>query len=168
MGDNPYKSAAFSDLLITCFLITFFTCLLSTGGIRKAMKDGQTIPVDNEALEVGCWAYTPVRMLGTCTRSLMLGLWSVLAVGIPMVILLEIICAGGGMHGETSQCSMAAHPYIYIKATFSFVVAWIIYPLVLLCTLNTKTLPPLELTFFYENQKQRWEEKQRKADPPPL
>ena len=167
-GDHPYKSAAFSDLIVTTFLISFLTCLISTPGIRAAMKKGQTVPVENHAMEGGLWYCTPVRLLGTCTRSLMLSLWALLFVYAPFLALLQIICAAGGMNGTGSQCSFEVHTYIWVKAFFAVVVAGIVYPLVLLATLNVRTLPPLDLTFFVDNQKQKWEEQQRQAVPQPL
>lgn len=168
VGHKPYKSAAWSDLLITTFLITWLTSLTSTGGIRKAMKQGQTVPVDPQLLRGGLWRCVPVNLLGTCTRSLLLAIWAVLVLGGACISLFAIVCAGGGMHGSHSQCSMNATAYIYVKAAYAAIVAWTIYPLVLLQTLNVATLPPLDLTFFNINQRERWEKKQKEAKPEPL
>jgi hypothetical protein len=135
--------------------------LISTGGIRKAMKSGQTVPVDAELLQTGCWRCIPVGILGTCSRSLSLGLWACVLICTPMIGLLELICLGGHFHGSGSQCSMEKVTYIYVKGAYSLVVAFLLYPLVLLMTLNTATLPPLDLTFFAQNQREKWEKEQR-------
>lgn len=88
--------------------------------------------------------------------------------GLPFVFFLEVICASGGMHASGSECSMEKVTYIYIKAAYATVVAWIIYPYVLLMTLSTRTLPPLDLTFFMLNQKERFEKQQREKAPEPM
>lgn len=167
-GEKPYKSAAWSDLFITTFCIAFLTCVISTKGIRSAMKSGQVVPVEHELLKHGCYRCVPVNMFGTCSRSLMLGLWACATLGIGINILLEIVCLSGGLHGSGSQCSMDAHVYIYVKAVYAVVAAWFIYPLVLLMTLNTHTLPPLDLTLFQQNQRDRFEKEQREKQPEPL
>jgi hypothetical protein len=167
-GEKPYASAAWSDLFITTFCIAFFTTILSTKGIRNAMKSGQIVPVEHELLKGGCYRCTPVNMFGTCTRSLMLSLWACVTLGIAVNCILEVVCLAGGLHGHGSQCSMEAHVYIYVKAAYSVVAAWIIYPFVLLMTLNTHTLPPLDLTFFAQNQRERFEKEQREKQPEPM
>jgi len=161
VGEHPYKSAAWSDLILTTICIAYFTCLLSTKGIRDAMKKGLTVPVENEALRRGCFRFSPIRMLGTCTRSILLSAWACVVICIPFIILLEIVCVSGGMTGGQEECAMQVHTYIYLKATYSMVCAAIVYPFVLLATLNTETLPPLDLTFFATNQKERWDKKMR-------
>lgn len=167
-GEKPSGSAAWADLLITTFLITWLTSLISTNGIRKAMKQGQTVPVDRELLQGGWWRCVPVNLLGTCSRSLLLALWAVAVLGSAVILLFEIVCVSGGMHGSGAQCSMNARAFIFVKATYAGLVAWTVYPLILLQTLNTATLPPLDLTFFAINQKERWEKRQRDSQPEPL
>jgi len=168
-GDNPYKSAAFSDLLATTFLIAFFTVALSTKGIRDAMKAGYVVPVDREMLQTGFYRCVPsVNMLGTCSRSLTFGLWATAVLGLPFLVLLEVVCAAGGMHDSGDQCSMEKTAYIYVKGAYAAVVAFIIYPFVLLMTLNTATLPPLDLTFFVQNQREKWDKEQLAKAPEPM
>lgn len=125
------------------------------------MKKGQTVPVDQELLKGGYWRCVPVSVLGTCSRSFVLSLWGMLFICSPFIAILEIVCVSGGMHGMHSQCSMEKVSYIYLKAAYATVVAFTIYPIVLLMTLNTATLPPLDLTFFAQNQKEKWEKEQR-------
>jgi len=164
-GEHPYKSAAFSDLLITTVLITFLTSVISTPGIRTAMKKGQVVPVDGNLLHGGCLSCSPVRMLGTCTRSLLLALWALLVLCVPFIIILSIVCSTGRMTGSGSQCSMPQHDYIWLKAVYSMVVAMSIYPFVMLSAVNTRTAPPLDLSLFLDNQKQRWEDEKKKENP---
>lgn len=170
MGSDPYPSAAFTDLILTTILIAFLTSLISTKGIREAMKKGQTVPVENAALKRGQYKCMPVRLHGTCTRSFFLAAWACVFVCFPAIAIMEIVCVAGGMHGAHATCSMEKTTYIYVKAAFAGVCAWMIYPVLLLGVLNVETLPPLDLTFFVQNQKERWQKQQQEAAtkiPPP-
>jgi hypothetical protein len=158
---HPYKTAAYVELLITAFAITFFTVLISTPLLRKALKEGKTVPVEDAALRGGLWRCVPVRMLGTFTRAILLALWATATIGSIAIALLQATCALNGMHNQGAECSMSALVYIWLKATFAFFVAFAINPLLLLATVNVATLPPLELTFFVQNQKARWEKQER-------
>ena len=168
LGDHPYKSAAIGDFYITTLFICFLTTLFSTGGIRSAMKKGQVVPVDEALLRGGVWRCMPVNILGTLSRSLLLSAWGCLFVCTPFLAGMEIVCAAGGMNGSGSDCSMGQEAYIYLKAVFAMILAFIIYPIVLLMTLNTHTLPPLDLTFFVQNQREKWDKQQREKAPEPL
>jgi hypothetical protein len=167
-GNDPYKSAAFSDLLATTLLITWLSTVIATPGIRKAMKEGKTVPVEGTMLRGGCLTISPVRMLGTCTRSLLLSLWATVVIAIPFILLMTIVCAGGGMHGEGSQCYMPQVDYIWLKGVYAGFVAMLVYPFILLSAINTQTIPQLDLTLFLDAQKERWAQQQRNKDPAPL
>ena len=121
---DPYLNSNLTlDLVLTCFFMAFFTCLLGAQDAVKKVKKGQLDVVSMDVLQRGIWRYLPVRSTSNCNRSFLLAL-------IFLVIYFGPIYAvfAGVISSNECQC-WGGIGYVTFKATFGFFEALFIYPI---------------------------------------
>lgn len=145
--EDAYETGPiWTDLFITTFCIAFFTALISPKGVRDSVKKGQQIPVPDEELAKGVWAYFPLRVRSFCVRSLVIALEAMVLLGGLTLLLLVVSCESGLLETDpdtdnSATCQMTVNGFIAFKSMWAGVVGGLVMPFVYLGALNRKHLP---------------------------
>lgn len=108
------NSCILMDLLLTMFIIASATTLFGTNGIVQDIKKGTMLPLDTAVTDTWLWKLTPVRVMHLGFRSLYMGLWWTILIGLPTLGVLSAILGGGPMDGVS---------YTWFKAVWAMCVA---------------------------------------------
>lgn len=108
------NSCILMDMLLTAFLISSLTTLFGTNGIVQDIKKDKMLPLDTAVTDTWLWKLTPVRVMHLGVRSLLMGVWWTVIVGLPTLGILAAVLQGGGMDGVG---------YAWFKGVWATVVA---------------------------------------------
>jgi hypothetical protein len=161
---NDYDSTGGPLLLsiyLMCFLTPFVNTILSTAGLRDALRKGELIPVDAECLNKGVWRLFPLHVKGTFKRSLAFGMYSAIIFGTVILIIYSFFCGIGAMYGSGSTCASSKTASAFIFPLFAAIVAEIMFIPFFLSSINSGSLPSLEHTLFMSGQESRWNQKRK-------
>jgi hypothetical protein len=123
------------DLALTAFFIPFFCTLLGTGGMQKEVHKKKSDVIDSSVTAGGWWRFTPVRIRSLFLRSVAMGFYVEVLVGLPTILL---VWAGVG--GGTWAC----YSYTFFKGFWAVAVAMPVCALVFFAALDTRNFPELE------------------------
>jgi len=147
-----------SDLLLTCILITFVVSLISTPGLRKALMQAKTLPIPQAELRP--YRFFGVTVTYTFGRCILFTILATATIYPAILGCLEASCKNGtmpkfGNDFYATECYFDAAKYKWFKAGFCGIICTIVYPLVFLAALNRNTLSDEEYTQFLEANSSR-------------
>jgi hypothetical protein len=113
-------------------------CLVVTPGAASSLLSQDLVvkkyhipPVDEKLLDTGLWHYLfPVRIKGLCTRAFVFGLYFMVVVSVPVIIILALILKGNDTAFEPKG-------YCVFKACFAAFVDALVFPSTFVSAIST-------------------------------
>jgi hypothetical protein len=138
-GHRVYYADApiFVDVLLTTFFLSFFVTIASTGGVRKAIVLGKTLPIaGNEYRRL--LRYFGVAIRNVFARGAVFGVYALLTLYPLTLFVFMGECNRGAMltytppGSEDPRCYMSRWDYTFFKAAWCSLLTALLYPLVYL------------------------------------
>ena len=124
------------DVFLTTFLMGMLMTVAGTGAVRKDIHERKLDVLDASILQRGFWRYTPVCVANTFIRSVAMGLYWSLLVGVPTLFILWAAIGDG---------EWAGWPYIQFKGMWaSFFLAPCMFTMVYVAAIDISNFPGLE------------------------
>jgi hypothetical protein len=137
---TPLNSCLALDMMLTPLMIGLLCSLAATPGTQKEVKDRKCETLDPALFEVeAVWRYTPVFIRGLGLRSLALGVYTAVLLGLPSFLLVWAVVGSGTMDG---------HAYTYFKAPWAMLVSAFVYTLVFPTAIDKRNFPEIEFMDF--------------------
>ena len=133
--EAPLNSCLALDFGLTTFFIGFLCSLAATDGTQKEVRKGACAMLEPSAIEGGWWRWTPVPIQNLYLRSLLLGVYTLLLVGLPTFLISWAAVGAGSMNGYSYTC---------FKGVWGMLVSALVYTFVFPAAISKRNFPELE------------------------